>query len=196
MGKPSYRRARRYLETGKVITTAANTDHDNDERFVIRHCLVWMQRHINRFFYMDQEALEILCWLLGSDMVMLGEYVLECFEGSQQDEFAEELADANLNPNDYSYSLTGMVGKIKRRYANKFRNFIIYRTPFATCWFFALQTSIGFFYCSLLIKTQCYFLKVFDTVSNAEFFRFLSGDSHSLFCFHHLLLELFYENIR
>lgn len=118
------RRGRRRL-SGGVITNAIHIEHDKNERFVIKKCLTYLQRHFQRHFILDRETMEMLCWSLGQAMELVGEYLLDFFDDNQKSDFEEDLIECGTDADDYAWALIDMLKKVRIGNINKFKRFIL-----------------------------------------------------------------------
>ena len=78
-------------KSGKVITNAINSEHDKDECYVLRKCLLYLKRHLNRHLMLDSKTMSMICWILGHEMKQIGILLLEHFEGEKRSEFEEDI---------------------------------------------------------------------------------------------------------
>ena len=85
---------------------------DKNERFVLRKCISYLQRHLRRYPVFDRETLEFICWVLGKDSDQLAKYLLSQLKGNEKDKFEEELLQCDRDPDDYSRIFRSMVNKL------------------------------------------------------------------------------------
>ena len=122
----SKRHRRKRRVNGNVITNAINVKHDKNECFVFKKCIIYLRRHLKRYFILDQEILEIICWVLGNEMEQIGEFLLDLIDYDQKNEIEEELLECETNHDEYSHVLINMLKKIDNYQFNKFQRFIFY----------------------------------------------------------------------
>ena len=86
---------------------------DKNDLYVLRKCTEYLRRHFFRFSKLDQETLKIVCWILGEDMIRLGNFLLSCLKGKSKSEFKQELEECELDPDDYADALANGLRKCK-----------------------------------------------------------------------------------
>ena len=120
-----HRRRKRYRLTGNVITNAINIVHDKDERFVISTCLSYLQRHLNRYFVLDNETMSMICWALGHKMEKIGIFLLDFFDDDQEVEFEESFFECGTNHDEYSDVLIDMLQRVGIKHLRKIKRLIL-----------------------------------------------------------------------
>ena len=100
------------LETN-ITTNGIHMDSDRNDLYVLRKCITWLQRHIQRYPCFDAETMKLVCWILGEDMQELGYYLLSQISAKRRSGFEEELAESALNPEDYAPDLSKLLRKVK-----------------------------------------------------------------------------------
>ena len=116
---PRWAKRTRLNETsGKVITNAIDIEHDKDECFVLRKCLLYLKRHLNRYFVLDDETMSMICWILGHEMKQIGVLLLELFEDDKRSEFQEDIYECGSDSDEYAR----VVIRILKRSRNKNQN--------------------------------------------------------------------------
>ena len=100
------------LETN-ITTNGIHMDSDRNDLYVLRKCITWLQRHIQRYPCFDAETMKLVCWILGEDMQELGYYLLSQISAKRRSGFEEELAESALNPDDYAPDLSKLLRKVK-----------------------------------------------------------------------------------
>lgn len=109
--------------SGKVITNAINIEHDKDECFVLRKCLLYLKRHLNRYFVLDGETMSMICWILGHEMKRIGIFLLEHFEDEKRKEFEELLMECDSNSDEYIV-VKRMIKRLRIKNLNKLERLI------------------------------------------------------------------------
>ena len=89
------------LETD-INTTGIHFGSDANDLYVLQKCTTWLHRHIQRYPCFDTESFKFMCWILGENMQELGNHLLSLVKGDIRKRLEEDLADAALNPEDYS----------------------------------------------------------------------------------------------
>jgi SpoVK/Ycf46/Vps4 family AAA+-type ATPase len=95
-------------------------DPDKNDFYVLRNCIIWMQRHILRYPCFDAETMKILCWNLGEDMQELGSFVLSHVKDNKREILKEELSETGLDPDDYATEITRILREVKPVTKKKF----------------------------------------------------------------------------
>ena len=96
------------LETS-ISTNGIHMDSDKNDLYVLRKCIVWLQRHILRYPCFDTETMKLACWILGEEMQELGNYLLSQVNKNKRARFEEELSESELNPDDYAPEIAKML---------------------------------------------------------------------------------------
>ena len=96
------------LETS-ISTNGIHMDSDKNDLYVLRKCIVWLQRHILRYPCFDTETMKLACWILGEEMQELGNYLLSQMNKNKRARFEEELSESELNPDDYAPEIAKML---------------------------------------------------------------------------------------
>jgi len=98
---------------------------DKNERYVLKNCIKYLQRHFNRFSFYDKETLEIICWVLGKDMLKIGDFLIDQIDNKQKRKFEEELTECDIEPDEYSRAVSHILRKIKSKKLNGFKRYIL-----------------------------------------------------------------------
>ena len=72
---------------------------DKDERFVIRNCIVYLERLLVHNTILDKKLFEILTWVLGDKIKNLGKYLFEISSQKVQEEFKGDFKSAKETDN-------------------------------------------------------------------------------------------------
>ena len=107
------------FESG-INTNGIHMDSDTNDLYVLRKCMVYLQRHLKCYPCFDTETLKILCWILGEEMQQLGNFILTSVDENKKAEFEEELSECHLSPDDYAPEIADVVRKLKSSTKNKF----------------------------------------------------------------------------
>jgi SpoVK/Ycf46/Vps4 family AAA+-type ATPase len=95
-------------------------DPDKNDLYVLRNCIIWMQRHILRYPCFDAETMKILCWNLGENMQELGNFVLSHVKDNKRELIKEELSETGLDPDDYATEIARILREVKSVNKKKF----------------------------------------------------------------------------
>ena len=60
--------------SGKLMAT------DKNDRYVLKHSLIYLQRHLRRFPSYSLETCKMLVWTLGQDTEVVAEFLMDQFE--------------------------------------------------------------------------------------------------------------------
>ena len=63
----------------KQILTDAKATLDKNECFALKKCTLYLRRHLDRYFTLDEETMKILCFTLRGEMRQVNEYILDLF---------------------------------------------------------------------------------------------------------------------
>jgi SpoVK/Ycf46/Vps4 family AAA+-type ATPase len=88
-------------------------DSDKNDLYVLLKCIFYLQRHLSKYLCFDMETLKLICWILGEDMQLLGNFLLSKMEEKSKAKFEEELLECDLIPDDYSHELANIIRKGK-----------------------------------------------------------------------------------
>ena len=104
----------------ELNTNGIHMDPDKNDLYVLRSCIIWMQRHILRYPCFDAETMKILCWNLGEDMQEIGNFVLSHVKDSKREIIKEELSESGLDPDDYATEISRILREVKSINKKKF----------------------------------------------------------------------------
>lgn len=110
--------------SGKVITNVINIEHDKDECFILRKCLSYLKRHLNRYFVLDDETMSMICWILGHEMKQIGVLLLELFEDDKRSEFQEDLLECGSDSDEYARVVIRMLKRLRNKNPNRLERLI------------------------------------------------------------------------
>ncbi len=113
------------FESG-IDTNGIHMDSDKNDLYVLLKCIFYLQRHLSKYQCFDMETLKLLCWILGQDMQMLGNFLLTIMDEKSKAKYEEELLECNLIPDDYSHELANIIRKGKSINKKKFYNHVSY----------------------------------------------------------------------
>ncbi len=97
-------------------------EYDNNEKFVFGKTLEYLENHLMRYFNMDEETVEIICWALGIESLSLADYLLKFLKRKQKTEFLAELQDCSNSSDDHPDILFRIIKKTPHKIKNKFKN--------------------------------------------------------------------------
>ncbi len=104
----------------ELNTNGIHMDPDKNDLYVLRNCIIWMQRHILRYPCFDAETMKIICWNLGEDMQELGNFVLSHMKDTKREILKEELSEAGLDPDDYATDIARILREVRSINKKKF----------------------------------------------------------------------------
>jgi SpoVK/Ycf46/Vps4 family AAA+-type ATPase len=107
-----------------IDTNGIHMDSDKNDLYVLLRCILYLQRHLGKYPCFDMETVKLLCWILGEDMQLLGNFLLSVMDSKDKAKFEEELQECNLSPDDYGHELANILQKGKLKYKRKFSPFI------------------------------------------------------------------------
>jgi len=105
---PRRLRRRRLRNAGKVQSLSP----DRNERFVLAYTARLLIRHLDRYPLMDNEILEMVCWILGADREDLGTFLMQDFDEEDQEEILEELSESRFDYEDYAREVWRIISKM------------------------------------------------------------------------------------
>ena len=110
----------------KQILTDAKAALDKNECFALKKCTLYLRRHLDRYFAMDEETMKILCYTLRGEMASINEYILDLLDDSRKMRFEEEFSECGLDSEEYSDLAARMLAKVKTGRFYKFKQFIFH----------------------------------------------------------------------
>lgn len=57
----NHSRRKRFINKSKDIEDSM----DKSEKFILKKCITYLQRHFNRYPILNEETLDFLCWVMG-----------------------------------------------------------------------------------------------------------------------------------
>jgi SpoVK/Ycf46/Vps4 family AAA+-type ATPase len=111
------------FETG-IDTNGIHMDSDKNDRYVLRNCIIHLQRHLSCYPCFDTETLKLICWILGEEMQRLGNFLLTHTDENKKAKFEEALSECNLSPDDYAPEIAEMLGKLKSFNKKKLNRYV------------------------------------------------------------------------
>ena len=63
---------------------------DKNDRYVLKHCLAYLHRHLKRFPSCSRETCKMLVWTLGQDTDWIFQHLMRLFESKQRAEFQKK----------------------------------------------------------------------------------------------------------
>jgi hypothetical protein len=108
----------------EVNTNGIHLAPDKNDLYVLRNCIIWMQRHILRYPCFDAETIKIICWIVGEDMQELGTFVLSHLGENKRERLEEELSETGLDPDDYATEIAKILRKVKSINKKKFNRHV------------------------------------------------------------------------
>jgi AAA+ superfamily predicted ATPase len=99
-------------------------DSDNNDLYILLKCIFYLQRHLSKYLCFDMETLKLLCWILGEDMQLLGDFLLSIMDEKSKAKFEEDLLECNLIPDDYSHELANIICKGRSINKKKLYNYV------------------------------------------------------------------------
>jgi SpoVK/Ycf46/Vps4 family AAA+-type ATPase len=93
---------------------------DENERFLLSRCAVYLHRHLDQTASLDGKSLEAVCWVLGEERKELGTELLAHLRGALCKELQEELSEADLEGEDYADILIRYLRRSPKRAVKSF----------------------------------------------------------------------------
>ena len=100
------------LETD-ITTNGIHMEPDTNDLYVLKKCIVWLERHTRTYPCFDSETMKLLCWLLGSEMQELGKFLLSQVERENRIRFEEEFSETELDTYDFSKEMIKLLRESK-----------------------------------------------------------------------------------
>ena len=117
------RRARRFSQ--EFSSNYSHVNPDKNELFMLKKCLEYLHKHLNRYRHFNKETLEFFCWVFGPEMKRVGELLIDQIQDKHREKFEEELFESEIDLDDWEYLITRMFRKIKPRDAKKIHQQIL-----------------------------------------------------------------------
>jgi len=112
------------LDSG-ITANVVHMAFDKNDRFVLKSCIKYIVRHLERFPSFDEETLIILCWILGEDMARIGKFLLEHVDPGCRSELRNEFSECDLDPDDYARTLHSSFKKTRSVRPGQMRSFLL-----------------------------------------------------------------------
>ena len=100
------------FESG-INSHGIHMDSDKNDLYVLQKCIFYLKRHLQKYPCFDSDTLKLLCWILGEDMQLLGNFLLSLLDGNKKAKFEESLSECNLSPDDYAPEIADLIRKAK-----------------------------------------------------------------------------------
>ena len=110
----------------KWMTTDVKANLDKNECFALKKCTLYLRRHLDRYFTLDEKTMNMFCYTLRDEMGQVNEYILDLLDNSQQVRFEEEFSECGLDTEEYSDLAVRMLAKVKTGRLYKFKQFIFH----------------------------------------------------------------------
>ncbi len=88
---------------------------DKNERFVLRTCAGYLDRLLGAFPLANRQTIDLLVWILGPDIVEIGEALLENMNSRDKEKYESELKENILDPEEAA----GLIHRITRNFGRK-----------------------------------------------------------------------------
>jgi hypothetical protein len=111
------------FESG-IDNNGIHLSSDNNDLYVLRKCICYLQRHLRRYPCLDTETLKLICWILGEDIQLLGNFLLTLMDGDAKAKFEEQLSECHLSPDDYAPEIADEVRKRKSGFKKKLFHYV------------------------------------------------------------------------
>ena len=98
---------------------------DIDDRYVLRLCIFYLQNHLNKYHTLDNDLLEIICWVLGEMRSDFAELIICFIDERKRKEFKTRLSEYGLDDYDYSQCLKDMLEKVRSKYFKEIERYAI-----------------------------------------------------------------------
>ena len=107
------------LETD-ISTDGIHMDPDANDHYVMKKCIGWLCRHIQRYPCFDTESIKMICWLLGSDIQDLGHWLLSQLNKSDITRYESEFVQSPLDFDDFAHELAKLLRESKSIHTKRF----------------------------------------------------------------------------
>jgi SpoVK/Ycf46/Vps4 family AAA+-type ATPase len=92
---------------------------DKNDRYVLKHCLVYLHRHLGRYPSHSRETCKMLVWTMGQDIEIVTKVMMDQFDKKQRLKFKKELLESDHDVDDYADILAKMLPRIMARRRRK-----------------------------------------------------------------------------
>jgi SpoVK/Ycf46/Vps4 family AAA+-type ATPase len=103
-----------------IATNGIHMEPDANDLYVLKKCIIWLERHTRRYPCFDSETMKLLCWLLGSEMQELGKLMLSNVEIEDSIRFEGQIFETALDPYDFSQEMTKLFRESKSATKHRF----------------------------------------------------------------------------
>jgi SpoVK/Ycf46/Vps4 family AAA+-type ATPase len=88
---------------------------DKNDRYVLKHCLVYLHRHLKRFPSFSLEACRMIVWIMGQDAGWIARILMDQFDKKQRQELKTQLMESDHDVEDYAQIFSKMFQQIGAR---------------------------------------------------------------------------------
>lgn len=97
-----------------------NILHDKDEGFVMLNCAIYLQRILDRYPVLDDAALKIIAWILGTGIGEAVEFLHAEMNSQERKRYEEDLIESIGNPEEIASAMIRILkGSKKSGSSNK-----------------------------------------------------------------------------
>jgi transitional endoplasmic reticulum ATPase len=92
---------------------------DKNDRYVLKHCLVYLLRHLKRFPSYSRQTCKMIVWTLGQDIEQLVKTLIGLLDRNQKSNYIQELEESDHDVEDYADFIFKILPKIKVKHRRK-----------------------------------------------------------------------------
>ena len=92
---------------------------DKNDRYVLKHCLVYLHRHLGRYPSHSRETCKMLVWTMGQDIEIVTKVMMDQFDKKQRLKLKKELLESGHDVDDYADILAKILPRIRARRRRK-----------------------------------------------------------------------------
>ncbi len=104
------------LETN---TSGRLMEADKNDCYVLKHCLIYLLRHLKRFPSYSRQTCKMLVWTVGSNIDQVLKILMGQFDRNQRSKYIQELEESDHDVEDYADFLSKMLSRIKVKHRRK-----------------------------------------------------------------------------
>jgi len=100
---------------------AVSCNPDKNERFVIRNCAVYLDRLLGAYpLLVDRETIKLLAWVLGPEMISLGQVLLERMSKKEKQKYDPDVEEDILDPDEAPDSICRILRRSGKKLTTSF----------------------------------------------------------------------------
>lgn len=116
-------RLKRYKR--RNYTTPIFVETDKDDRFVLRRCITYLQKHLKKYHTLGRDTLDIICWATGNMRTEFGEIIVCCIDEPQKNKIKSQLSAYGQDHIDYSRQIEDVLEKVSPKYIKSIEQYAI-----------------------------------------------------------------------